>query len=152
MLTKQEALEAVEFIAQNWDERPDCRPLAEYISNTQRVTHANMGQLDFLFGLQKNLQRRIHGVDLPALMPNKIPITVTSIVAELGEILEDEQHWKDWRHDFPETDRTHLLMEVADLWHFVINLTLYLGFDSQDVGEEFIAKNKENHSRQDRGY
>lgn len=108
--------------------------------------------LQIMFDRQKVLQRRLRDVDLPAMRPDLIPITVTSIVAELGEILEDEQHWKDWRKNPVDTDIAHMRMETADLWHFVINLTLYLGMDAQDIFEEFEAKNAVNHERQDNNY
>ncbi len=110
--------------------------------------------LELLFNLQKRMQFRLHPEDgmLPAIVPHRIPMTVTSIIAELGEILEDEQHWKDWKKNPAATPRDHLRMEIADLWHFVINLTLVNGFDAADIRQEFINKNLENHARQDRGY
>lgn len=108
--------------------------------------------LDLLFNLQQKLQLRLRGDVLPTFMPERIPITVTSIVAELGEILEEAQAWKDWRKEPPKVDFDHLLEEYVDLVHFVINLGLYLGFSSFDVMRKFVQKNKENHARQDRGY
>lgn len=112
----------------------------------------SVDKLQAMFDMQKKLQKRLFNLQLPGIYTERIPITVTSIVAELGEILEDEQGWKDWRKNPPVVDREHLLMEVVDLWHFVINLTLYLGFDALDVFKEFKKKNKENHARQDRKY
>lgn len=110
--------------------------------------------LNEMFDLQKTFQKRLHGhiIEHHLDCPLRIPIQVTAIIAELGEILEEYQLWKDWRYDYPKVDREHLLEEVADLWHFVINLTLYLGFDANDVYFKFLEKNKENHNRQDRGY
>jgi NTP pyrophosphatase (non-canonical NTP hydrolase) len=105
-----------------------------------------------LFQRQKIFQKRVVGVDLPKLIPNQIPITTTSIVAELGEILELVQHWKTWRKNPPSFKREDLGEELADLWHFVINLSLYLGFDADEVYAFFIAKNDKNHKRQDDGY
>lgn len=105
-----------------------------------------------LFNLQKKMQKRINNDDLPAMKPERIPMTVTSIVAEVGEILEDQQRWKDWKQDFKDVDYNNLAMEVADLWHFVINLTLFLNMDADDLYEEFVDKNKVNHWRQDNGY
>jgi dimeric dUTPase (all-alpha-NTP-PPase superfamily) len=109
-------------------------------------------KLEVMFNMQKVLQKRVVGTDLPALLPERLPITVTSIVAELGEILEDEQHWKDWKKNPADTDIAHMRMECADFWHFVINLTLYLGMDAQDIFDEFEAKNAINHERQDNSY
>lgn len=110
------------------------------------------GSLAHMFLLQRRLQHRLREDDLPEFMPDRIPITVTSIVAELGEILEEVQGWKDWRKEVPSVDREHLLEEYSDLMHFVINLGLYLGFSDQDLSRKFVEKNQENHNRQDRGY
>lgn len=108
-------------------------------------------KLQMLFNLQKNLQKRLNGVDLPDLCPQHIPMTVTSINAEVGEILEEYQGWKDWKDDVT-FDSWNLLYEVVDLWHFIINLTLYLGFDANDVFEAFCKKNQINHERQNSDY
>jgi len=108
--------------------------------------------LQDMFNLQKKMQKRINNDNLPEMKPNRIPMTVTSIIAELGEILESQQAWKDWKENPEEPDINHLKMEVADLWHFVINLTLFLNMDAEDVFNEFVDKNKVNHKRQDNNY
>ena len=105
-----------------------------------------------LFNLQKTFQNRLSGVDLPAMKPDKIPMAVTSLIAEVGEILECQQRWKDWKKDFEEIDYNNLTMEIADMWHFVINLTLFLNMDADDLYQEFSVKNKINHDRQDSNY
>lgn len=110
------------------------------------------GMLEELFDLQKVMQDRINDDKLPNLLPERIPMTVTSIIGELGEILEEEQAWKDWKENPEKPDLDNLRMEVADLWHFVINLTLYLGMDARDLYEEFVDKNEVNHERQDNNY
>lgn len=107
-----------------------------------------------LFDLQKDLQKRLFGDYLPQVnpCPEKYPITITSIIAELGEILENVQQWKDWKKNPKDIDINNLRMEIADLWHFVINLTLYSGMSDVDLYNEFVKKNKVNHERQDNKY
>ncbi len=106
-----------------------------------------------LFNLQKKLQSRLcGGQELPKEMPEKIPMQVTALVGELGEILEENQKWKSWRKNPPEVDYDNLLVEIADAFHFLINIALYLGFDADDVYSKFINKNKKNHVRQDNLY
>jgi len=111
-------------------------------------------RLKDIFELQKNLQQRLFGDYLPQVnpCPEKYPITITSIIAELGEILENVQQWKDWKKNPKDINIKNLRMEIADLWHFIINLTLYSGMDSNDLYNEFISKNKINHVRQDNEY
>jgi NTP pyrophosphatase (non-canonical NTP hydrolase) len=108
--------------------------------------------LEMLFAIQKMFQRRLFNIDLPMELPERIPMTVTSIVAELGEVLECNQMWKDWKKNSDSPDMEHLTMELADLWIFVTNLTLYCGVDHDALREMLLAKAAENHARQDRDY
>lgn len=111
-----------------------------------------MDKLEQLFNKQKILQKRLFDIDLPNYRPEKFPITVTSIVSELGEILEEAQGWKDWRKNVPAVKRYELLYEVVDLWHFIINLTLYCGIDYEELHKYFLLKNAVNHQRQEDKY
>lgn len=117
----------------------------------KRMKNDTLGKL---FELQKKLQTRFYNdVDeLPKEMPEKIPRQITSLVAELGEILEENQKWKSWRKNPPPVDYDNLLTEVVDAFHFMINIALFLGFDSDDVYNRFIEKNRENIKRQDSNY
>ena len=108
-----------------------------------------------LFELQKEFQAKFYGdpaKDLPKEIPEYIPMQITSLIAELGEILEENQKWKHWRRNPPPADYNNLLTEVVDAFHFLINITLFLGFDSNDVYDRFIEKNKENIGRQNSNY
>jgi dimeric dUTPase (all-alpha-NTP-PPase superfamily) len=111
-----------------------------------------MDKLEHLFSLQKVFQERLYGVSLPHSLPEMIPMQVTSIVAELGEVLKENEKWKDWKSKPRQVDDEELLGEIADLWHFIINLSLYLGFDADDIYNSFVSKNEVNNERQDQGY
>jgi NTP pyrophosphatase (non-canonical NTP hydrolase) len=111
-----------------------------------------MDRLQEIFDRQKFLQKRLNEVVLPAMMPEQLPITITSIVAELGEILECQQAWKSWCENPKPVDKENLNTEVADVLHFVINLFLYLGYDADDIYREFCKKNDTNHERQNNNY
>lgn len=43
-------------------------------------------------------------------------------------------------------------MECVDAWHFFMNIMLALGFSHEEFYNMYMAKNKENHRRQDAGY
>jgi len=105
-----------------------------------------------LFELQKKFQMKLCGCKLPKEMPEMIPLQVTALIAEIGEILEENQKWKPWRKNPPRVDYENLLTEVVDAFHFLINISLFLGFDSRDVYERFIEKNKKNFERQKNSY
>ena len=101
-------------------------------------------KLQELFDKQKTLQYRNYGVALPDHLPGNLPMQVTGVVAELGEVLAANEAWKDWKKHPRAVDGSHLLDEVADLWHFIINLTLYSGYDAlnvDDVNDMFIHGN-----------
>lgn len=97
-----------------------------------------------MFEKQKALQNRNYGVVLPMYVPDNLPMQVTGVVAELGEVLAANEHWKDWKKHPRPIDGSHLLDEVVDLWHFVINVTLYCGYDAvniEDPIDTFIRHN-----------
>lgn len=107
-----------------------------------------------LFELQKKFQARFYSDagNLPKELPEHIPLQITSLIAELGEILEENQKWKSWRKNPPSVNYDNLLTEVVDAFHFMINITLFLGFDSHDIYARFLEKNKKNIERQNSNY
>lgn len=108
--------------------------------------------LQRMFDKQKVLQKRLFDIDLPQMMPERLPMAITSIIAELGEVLEEQQGWKDWKKHPKPVNKENLDTEIADIWHFVINLTLYLGYDAKELMDCFMKKNATNHVRQDNNY
>lgn len=108
--------------------------------------------LQEMFNKQKILQERCYGVKLPKMMPEKLPMQFTAMLAELGEILEEQQAWKDWKKNPKPVNKENLDTEIADVWHFLINISLYLGYDAKDIYRAFLKKNNTNHKRQDDNY
>jgi len=103
-----------------------------------------------MFNKQLDLIHKIE--DEKGEMRKPVCETVTAITAELGEILECDQTWKHWRENHPEIDHDHLIEEVVDLWHFVIQLTIYLGFGPGHVWKVFKEKHDINIERQEGDY
>ena len=71
--------------------------------------------------------------------------------------------WKYWKADhkkaqeltlgdLSEEDLKELQMEVVDMLHFFMNFALMVGMSGSDLFNLYVAKNKENFDRQDRGY
>lgn len=77
---------------------------------------------------------------------------------EVNEMLYELPYfkpWKDYSGIKPDDEDAMLQkarMELVDAWHFFMNLALALGFDADSFHEMYMAKNKENHRRQDVGY
>lgn len=79
--------------------------------------------------------------------------------AELVEMMErlPFKNWKKYSEDFKndwidETQRVETLFEFIDVMHFFVNIALVLGFTPEEIFHYYMAKNKENFDRQDRGY
>jgi len=71
--------------------------------------------------------------------------------------------WKYWKkdnikamsmhvEDLSDADRLELYYEWIDGLHFYMNFAISIGMTSADVVNLYMAKNAENHDRQNRGY
>ncbi|HKW20069.1 MAG TPA: dUTPase [Ktedonobacterales bacterium] len=72
-----------------------------------------------------------------------------AIIHECCE-LDNELNWKPWKntHDLA-TNREDRLFEMADIFHFFVQLALDQGFSASDIYSAYIAKNEENRRRQE---
>jgi len=77
---------------------------------------------------------------------------------EVNEMLYELPFFKPWKDYSGMTDAEidaafeKARMECIDAWHFFMNIMLALDFDAAMFYEMYMAKNKENHRRQDVGY
>ena len=77
---------------------------------------------------------------------------------EINEMLYELPFFKPWKDysNMSEADIEDALkkarMECIDAWHFFMNIMLALGFTAEDFYCMYMAKNSENHRRQDEGY
>ena len=120
--------------------------------------------LKIIFNLQEALQEKLGMMALfrNSTMKRKCDFlkdNIVMIMAEFTEMLErlPFKHWKQYPRKFvtgwaSEEQRVETLFEYIDALHFFINIGLILGFTPEEVYNYYIAKNKENHKRQDRGY
>lgn len=71
--------------------------------------------------------------------------------------------WKYWKQDnvkaatmtvadLSEADRLELFYEWIDGLHFYMNFAISIGMKAEDIVNLYMAKNAENHDRQNRGY
>jgi dimeric dUTPase (all-alpha-NTP-PPase superfamily) len=54
--------------------------------------------------------------------------------------------------DLTESDKLELFYEWIDGLHFFMNFAISMGMTSKDIINLYMAKNSENHQRQQRGY
>ena len=71
--------------------------------------------------------------------------------------------WKAWKannlekratliKDLSPEDQLEIKFEFVDIMHFILNMSIALGMDSQELFELYFLKNKENFDRQNNGY
>ncbi len=127
-----------------------------------KYNHFASDKLSVMFEMQKALQKRL-GKD-PDNMSFKdrvheITLQWRNINCEMAELLE-RLPFKEWKKYTPaqlkdfQTDEEELetLFEYIDVLHFVMNVGIYLRMDPRMIFNLYVAKNKENFARQDRGY
>jgi hypothetical protein len=71
-----------------------------------------------------------------------------AIVHECCE-LDNELNWKPWKNGRDlSANRDDRLLEMADIFHFFVQLALDQGFTSAEIYQSYVAKNEENRRRQ----
>ena len=66
--------------------------------------------------------------------------------------------WKKWKSNHDEVqgelisemtsdDRMEMLMEMIDIWHFILNMFVAMGFKAEDIYLLYMLKNFENYER-----
>lgn len=67
--------------------------------------------------------------------------------------LQQETKWKHWKAiENYKIDYANRAVEIADLWHVLIQLTMECGMSPEDVLAAFNNKHLENLNRQERRY
>src|SRR5579872_5891944 len=118
--------------------------------------------LDQLFAMQRDLNDRIfekHGLgvlskdfDRPDLDPEvrkKWLLNYLRALTHEAVEAEDVCAWKWWTKD-KAIDEQALKVEVVDIWHFLISLTIASGMSAEDVMAVYEQKWRVNQARQDR--
>jgi len=112
-----------------------------------------MDKLERIFAMQQELNGRI-GVsleDLDEAEQTKWALNYArAMQQELAELV-DSFPWKWWAR-YQSLDLQNARVEVVDLFHFLVSLAQTLGMSAEDVFQAYLAKNKVNHQRQERGY
>ena len=141
--------------------------------------HVNKGKAMDTFGMiynkQKELQERL-GLDYENLTLKEIAetwmVNKHAMSDELNEMFDalggindgiGSSAWKYWKKDhekaskmtvkdLTEEDRLELFYEWIDGLHFYMNFAIAIGMTSDEIFNLYMAKQKENIDRQDRGY
>lgn len=116
-----------------------------------------MDKLQFLLDSQEKFQKRL-GQDF-SLMDEKeksefLHVHGYFLIEEVAEMLREtpfHKPWKQYNWDKEKTLSQEELQkdEAIDALHFLINIFLALGMDSEEVIERYKEKNKLNYRRQE---
>lgn len=120
-----------------------------------------MDKLEQIMDKQAELQKRL-GTDFSTMSLEERAEYMRNhrgyLADEIAEALYEMPNYKLWKDysGMSEGD-THrawqkVRMELIDSLHFFVNLLLCAGMTADEVYEMYMAKNKENHRRQDEGY
>ena len=121
-------------------------------------------RLDHIFQLQEQLMQRYKSLGTTNMPDWPVDITAKKnqqacreaglkSVEELFEALGQLKNWKPHRKtSVTEFDRSAFLEEIVDSLHYMFELLIFIGVDSQELVDAYIAKNAKNHKRLDEGY
>jgi hypothetical protein len=131
-----------------------------------------------MLAMQKSLQERVMGPDFYS--PYNSIGHVAEFFVSNAHALNDEIHetidavggigkgfgsaaWKWWKKDYAQAQTTplsdmhpedllELKYEIVDQFHFFMNQMVKIGMTADELASMYVAKNKENFDRQERGY
>ena len=120
-----------------------------------------MDMLATIMKKQCELQNRL-GFDYSTMTPQECAAYMRDnrgyLDDEVAEALYEMPYYKSWKnYDNMSEEEVKVAwqkvrMELVDSLHFFVNLLLCAGFTPEELCEMYVAKNKENHRRQDVGY
>jgi NTP pyrophosphatase (non-canonical NTP hydrolase) len=78
------------------------------------------------------------GIILPVDDPHLCSYHVQQLVSEIGEVLEADKRWKNFRNE--KNDSENKLEEIADCVIVCMNLAIFSGFDAIDLENAITRK------------
>lgn len=116
-----------------------------------------MADFNDLYDDQVKIQSRMadngmyDGIDKDLVIPQDIPSLasyhVQQLVSEIGEVLEADKRWKNFRND--KYDRDAKLDEIADCFIVLMNISMFSGFSADDVINAIHLKQQKVNQRID---
>ncbi len=120
-----------------------------------------MNKLETIMQKQRELQERL-GFNFSHMTPQQCAEYMRDnrgyLEDEVAEALYEMPFYKSWKDYSNMTEEETMeawqkvRMELVDSLHFFVNLLLCAGFSADELFDMYMAKNKENHRRQDTGY
>ena len=106
--------------------------------------------LERMFQMQRDLAKIMPYEKYPTDTNGKVAALCTALIHEVVE-LQMHTNWKWWKKP-EEMDMDAAREELVDIWHFLIQVSIEMGMNPNDILREYVRKNKINHKRQEDGY
>lgn len=107
-----------------------------------------MADFNKLFDRQVQLQSTMvdkgmyDGIDPHLIIPQDVPelssYHVQQLVSEIGEVLEADKRWKNFRNNKYDPDAK--LDEIADCFIVLMNIAMFSGFSASDIYDAIVMK------------
>jgi dimeric dUTPase (all-alpha-NTP-PPase superfamily) len=131
--------------------------LQSYVSERNII----MDNLQHMLNMQQFFQERL-GADFTTMTTEESTAFIKEhsihLNQEINEMLYELPFFKPWK-DYSAMSEEEIVeainkarVECVDAWHFFMNIMLGLGLDADEFYRLYLAKNSENHRRQDEGY
>lgn len=116
-----------------------------------------MADFGWIYDRQVDIQVRMidkgmyDGIDKFEPVPQDIPqlssYHVQQLVSEIGEVLEADKRWKNFRNE--KYDKQAKLDELADCFIVLMNVAMFSGFNASEVYDAIVKKQEVVRSRID---
>lgn len=107
-----------------------------------------MADFNLMFNRQIDIQTVMvdkgmyDGIDPHLIIPQDVPelssYHVQQLVSEIGEVLEADKRWKNFRNE--RYDKEAKLDELADCFIVLMNIAMFSGFSASDIYDAIIRK------------
>ena len=118
--------------------------IADTFSNIfekQAENQRNMFEKGMYSGFSDNPAIDGEFTELPMDDPKLSSYHIQQLVSEIGEVLEADKRWKNFRNDA--YNRYAKLGEIADCFIVLMNIAMFSGFDSEEVYNAICNKIEE---------
>ncbi len=134
--------------------------------NTKNIKHIAKDMLMAIFNRQTDLMIKYHNIERNngLLQTDDVPVDLNCkmgqarlkdfawrITEEIGEAMNCLKN-KPWKQTHMETDVIHYYEEIADAFHFFIELCILSGLDSYKLFKMYMDKSEVNKFRQKSNY
>lgn len=103
-----------------------------------------IGNFKYLYSKQKDFQQEVEG-EYPFDDPLRFQYHMNAMQEELGEVLKSDKRWKTHRNETFNKDEK--IDELADCFITLMNISLWSGFDEEQIIEGVARKIKRNYDR-----